>query len=372
MTPVYTFPALEQMQTPIIICNARGVVIFKNATAMRRIRLPRRNTSVRSHLRQAEEGELDRISERRRPSILTLHTGDRPVRGLVIPYVKDEKCGPALASADAQTGEVCSLWIFPAVLQGFSTSLTAQYIEGILEELSDEVCGLIKQADRVSGLLPGKEKNAIGQKLDRKIQRILSTLETLPEGRWFDLRQALQVLIPMIRRRLEIVGAEVDYSEEDDVFSYGQAVDLPRMSLMLLHLLSYCVPLTDDRAVSLRLGREEDRICVYASFTLTWPPYTVTDSEDLRKLCFLLPSGQLELMILDSLCKGFGTPVRYTLTDEPERNLTLILPLPVVERGAVRMPEPTSTELLFTERDLEAIFGAVWEERFTPYSELAE
>lgn len=372
MIPTFPFPALEQMQTPIFICNARGVVIFKNAAAIRRIRLPRRNTSVRSHLRQAEEGELDRIPERRRPSILALHTGDRPVRALVIPYVKDENCGPALGSADAQRGEVCSLWIFPAILQTFSTSLTAQYIEGVLEELSDEVCDLIKLADRVSGLLPGKEKNAVGRKLDRRVQRILSTLETLPEGRWFDLRHAVQTLLPVIRRRMEIVGCEIDYGEEKDILHPGQVVDLPRLSLMLLHLLSYCVPLSDERAVTLRLCADGDQICVRAAFSLHWPPYTVNDSEDLRKLCLLLPSGQMELMILESLCRGFGAPVRYTLTDEIENNLTLILPLPLTDRAAVHMSMLTSTEQLFLERDLEAIFGAVWEERFTPYSALAE
>ena len=126
MNPTFSFPSLEQMNTPIFICNAKGVVIFKNAAAMRQIRLPRRNTSVRSHLRQAEEGELDRIYQRKKPSLLTLHTGDRPARAFVVPYISDETCGPALAGAEVAEGEVCSLWIFPAVLQTFATSLPAQ------------------------------------------------------------------------------------------------------------------------------------------------------------------------------------------------------------------------------------------------------
>lgn len=372
MTPTFTFPALEQMQTPILICNARGVVVFKNAAAVRRIRLPRRNTSVRSHLRQAEEGELDRIHLRKKPSLLTLHTGDRPVRALVIPYVKDEQCGPALSSADAAVGEVCSLWIFPSMLQTFSISLTVQYIEGVLEELSDEICMLIKQADRCSGMLPGKEKNALAKKLDRRVMRMLSTLETLPEGRWFGLRQTVQMLLPIIRRRLETFGVDLEYSEEVGIFTAGQAVDLPRLALLVLHLLSYSVPLDERRTVSLQLRREEDRICLCSSFTLNWPPYTVVDSEEIDRLCLLLPSGQLELLVLDALCKSYDMPLRYTLTDEPENNLTLTLPLPMADTGAVDMPMITDSEILFLERDLEALFGAVWEEMFTPYSELAE
>lgn len=369
MNPTFSFPSLEQMNTPIFICNAKGVVIFKNAAAMRQIRLPRRNTSVRSHLRQAEEGELDRIYQRKKPSLLTLHTGDRPARAFVVPYVSDETCGPALAGAEVAEGEVCSLWIFPAVLQTFATSLPAQYIEGLLEDLGSEICTLIKQADRLSGLLPGKEKRSVQEKLDRRVQRILSSLESVPEGRWFDLRHALQIVLPIIHRRLEIVGAEVDYSEEDDVISYGQAVDLSRMALVLIHLLSYCVSLSGSRSVSLRLCRLETGVGIRASFTLSWPPFTVTDSSDLQRLCLLLPSGQLELLILDSLCKGFGTPLTYSLTEEAENNLTLSVGLPLTQRAMVRTLALSPTEQLFLERDLEAIFGAVWEEALMEHSE---
>ena len=372
MIPTLSFPTLEQMQTPIFICNAQGVVIFKNAAAMRRIRLPRRNTSVRSHLRQAEVGELERIPQRRAPSILTLHSGDRPMRALVIPYTKDVDCGPALAGTDAPMGECCSLWIFPAILQCFSTSTAAQYMEGVLVDLSDEVCSLIKLADRASGLLPGKPKNAIQQKLERRVNRILSSIEALPDGRWFDLQQAVSMLWPILHRRLEFMGVDAELTIEEDLYQVGQAVDLPRMSMMLLHLLSYCVPLADDRSVALCLCRSGESLCICSSFTLHWPPYTMCDSPDMSKLSLLLPSGQLELMVLEALGKNFNQPIRFTLTDESYYNLTLTLPLPVVERRLVRMPLLSSTELLFLEKDLEMLFGAVWEEKFTTYEQLTE
>jgi hypothetical protein len=350
------------MSTPIFICNAKGVVIFKNAAAMRQIRLPRRNTSVRSHLRQVEEGELSRIHLRKKPSILTMHTGDRPARALVIPYVRDETCGPALSQSEGPAGEVCSLWIFPAVLQVYPASLPAQYMEDLVEDLGSEICALIKYADRASGLFAGKEAQGVQSKLDRKVQRILSTLEAMPEGRWFDLRHSLQIILPIICRRLEIVGAEIEYSEEEGILTPGQAVDLPRMALVLLHLLTYSVSLSGSRSVRLHLFGSEDGVGMRASFTLRWPPFTTENSDDLHRLCLLLPSGQLELLVLNSLCKGFGTSVTYTLTDEPENNLVLSVGLPLTQRALVRALVLTATEQLFLERDLEAIFGAVWEE----------
>ena len=363
MNPTFSFPSLEQMHTPIFICNAKGVVIFKNDAAMRQIRLPRRNTSVRSHLRQAEEGELDRIHLRKKPSLLTMHTGDRPARALVVPYVNDESCGPALAGAKVKSDEVCSLWIFPAVLQTFATSLPAQYIETLVDDLGSEICSLIKQADRLSGLLPGKEKRAVQEKMDRRVMRILSSLETIPEGRWFDLRHTLQIVIPILYRRLELVGADLEYLEDEEVLSFGQAVDLSRMALVLVHLLTYCVSLSGSRSVRLRLCKLSEGIGFRASFDLSWPPFTTTDSADLHRLCLLLPSGQLELLVLDSLCKGFGMPLTYTLTEEPENNLTLSVGLPVTQRAMVRTMVLSPTEQMFLERDLEAIFGAVWEEK---------
>ncbi len=361
MNPTFSFPALEQMSTPVMICNARGTVIFKNSAAVAQVRLPRRNTSVRSHLRQVETDELARIPERRKPSILTLHNGDRPMRALVMPYVKDRECGPALATADAAADEVCSLWIFPAVLQVFSTSLTAQYVEMVMEDLSADLCQLVKQADRISGLLPGTERKQAQQKLDRRVMRMLNMLTTLPDGRWFDLRHAMEILLPLLSRRLELVGAEVIYTEDEDLFTAGQAIDLSRMSILLLHLLSYCIPLSDSRTVHLHLRDTGGGLRLTASFTLHWPPFTEEYSEDIRKLCLLLPSGQLELLVLNSLAKGFGTPLRYSLTDEAEDNLTLYLPLPLSRRTSVRTMVLSSTEQIFLERDLEALFAAVLE-----------
>lgn len=365
----FSFPSLEKMSTPIFICNAKGVVIFKNDAAMRQIRLPRRNTSVRSHLRQAEEGELSRIHLRKKPSILTMHTGDRPARALVIPYVRDETCGPALSQSEGPAGEVCSLWIFPAILQVYPTSLPVQYMEELVENLGSEICALIKYADRASGLFAGKEAQSVQTKLDRKVHRILSTLEAMPEGRWFDLRHSLQIILPVLHRRLEIVGAELEYSEEEDIHLPGQAVDLPRMSLALLHLLTYTVSLSGSRSVRLRLCRMGDEVGMRASFTLRWPPFTTENSDDLYKLCLLLPSGQLELLILNSICKGFGTSVTYTLTDEPEYNLILNVGLPLTQRALVRTLVLTPTEQLFLERDLEALFGAVWEETLAVHTD---
>lgn len=367
MNETFTFPALEQMETPILICNEAGVVIYKNPSAMRAIRLPRRNTAIHSHLRQAEAGELERIGERKKPSILTLHTGDRPARAMVIPYVRDADCSPVLSSAGVAEGEVCSLWIFPAILQVYVTSPSAQYIESAAIDLAPELCKLVKDADRLSGLLPGKERREVQEKLNRRINRLLSAIERLPEGRWFDLRKAIEILIPIVTRRLELLGARLDYKEDSPLSSVGQAVDLPRMALQLLHLLIYCVTLSGSRTASLCLHPYEAGVQMSASFTLTWPPFTVQNSNDLQKLCLLLPGNQIDLLVLGSICKGIGKGLQWSLTEEAENNLTVTVDLPVIQRNLVRAATLSSTELLFLERDMEAIFGAVLEERLSRY-----
>ena len=370
MKQTFSLPALDRLDTPVLICNNAGIVIYKNPAAMRAIRLPRRNTSIRTHLRQAEEGELDRIGERKKPSILSLHTGDRPARALVCPYVQGKESGAVLRSSVVKEGEVCSLWIFPAVLQAYATSRTGQYIESAVVDVAPELCKLVIEADRMSGMLPGKERRVLEERSTRRISRVLISLEELPEGGWYDLNTVMNMVVPIIRRRLKLLGAHLEYIEEEIPNSKGLSVDLPRMTLQLLHLLTYCVALSNSQMASLRLHSNEDGdVMVTAAFTLTWPPFTVSHSEELHKLCLLLPGSQVDLLMLNSVCKSIGRGVRWSLTDEEEYNLRVTVDLPIMGRDCVRTNLLLDTDLLFLERDLEAIFGAVLEERLLEYGE---
>ncbi len=369
MNQTFTLPALDRLDTPIIICNNAGIVIYKNPAAMRAIRLPRRNTSIRSHLRQAEEGELDRIGERRKPSILSLHTGDRPAKALVCPYVRDENCGAVLGASTVAEGEVCSLWVFPAILQVYATSQSGQYIEAVVEDMAPELCKLIKETDRLSGLLPGKKRRELEEKSTRRISRLFSTLENLPEGGWFDLQSVMDMLIPIIKRRLKLLGAHFEYVQEEIPNAHRMAVDLPRMTLQLLHLLTYCVALSGSHTASLFLHSDGEGVQVTAAFTLNWPPFTVSDSDDLHKLCLLLPGSQIDLLMLNSVCKSIGKGVKWTLTDEAENNFRVTVDLPIMQSNRVRMHLLSPTDFLFLERDMEAIFGAVLESRLVRYGE---
>ena len=108
---------------------------------------------------------------------------------------------------------------------------------------------------------------------------------------------------------------------------------------------------------------------VTAAFTLNWPPFTVSHSEELHKLCLLLPGSQVDLLMLNSVCKSIGRGVRWSLTDEEEYNLRVTVDLPIMGRDCVRTNLLSDTDLLFLERDLEAIFGAVLEERLLEYGE---
>ena len=372
MNYTFTLPALDRLDTPILICNNAGVVIYKNPAAMRTIRLPRRNTSIRTHLRQAEEGELDRIGERKKPSILALHTGDRPVRALVCPYVQNENSGAVLRASTAAQGEVCSLWIFPAALQVFATSQSGQYIESVVVDLAPELCKLVKETDQLSGLLPGKKRRELEEKTTRRISRLFTAMEELSEGHWVDLHMAINMLIPILRRRLELLGAHLEYTEEKTLHSEGIVVDLSRMSLQLLHLLIYCVSLSDSNTAALQMKSDADGVQMSAAFTLNWPPFTVADSEDLHQLCLLLPGSQIDLLMLDSICKSIGRGIKWSLSDEAENNLRVTVDLPVKRSNLVRMHLLSSTDVLFLERDLEAIFGAVLESRLVRYGEEGE
>ena len=369
MNHLFAVPALDELCTPVLICNSKGIVIYKNPSAMRTIRLPRRNTSVRSHLRQAELSEVERIGERKKPSVLTLHTGDRPVRALVVPYVRDENCGPALSAVGGEEGEVCSLWIFPAVLQVYLSSLAGQYMESVVIDISSDICKLVKEADCLSGLLPGKKYRDLQEKTIRRINRVLAALVNLSEGQWLDYSVSMQTILPIVRRRLELLGSHLEIIEADAAQGEGLAVDFPRMAIQLLYLLTYCVILSKSRAVTLRLTPHESGIDLSASFTMNWPPYTVSETTDLSQLCQLFPGNQIDLLVLGNICKRIGKGLRWSLSDEPENNLRITADLPIKRSIDVRRSQLSEIDCLFLERDVEAIFGAVLEERLLEYGE---
>ena len=222
----------------------------------------------------------------------------------------------------------------------------------------------MKEADRLSGLLPGRRHRELKEKMNRRIGRVFSSFENLPEGRWYDIATATGLLLPVACRRMELVGAHLEYSVGNLSGAAGLAVDFPRFGLQLLYLLIYCVFLSGSRSATVRLDSHESGIEMTASFTLRWPPFTTEETDDCEKLCQLFPGGQIDLLLLCSLCKHIGRGVCWSLSDEAENNLQIKLDLPVAERSDVRMSLPTVTDLLFLERDVEAIFGVVLEARF--------
>lgn len=131
---------LEKLRTPIIICDEKGLVIYKNSAAVRNVRLPRRNTSMLTHLGQTEKGELCRLFERKKPSVLTVQTGDRNARALVTHYTRD--------------GKECSLWVFISLLQTGSVSGMFAEMDASLTAIARDICKCIQSIDEFSRALP--------------------------------------------------------------------------------------------------------------------------------------------------------------------------------------------------------------------------
>ena len=76
----------DELDTPIIICNSSGLVVYKNYSAMRNIRLPRRNTHIQFHLDRGGLSEYENIPSRKKPSVISVDTGDRRANAFVMPY----------------------------------------------------------------------------------------------------------------------------------------------------------------------------------------------------------------------------------------------------------------------------------------------
>ena len=83
--------SLDELNTPIMMCDKEGVVIYKNEAAVKEVRLPKRRTHMQPHLHPDDARKLSYIDGAGKPCIFNVSTGERKVRAFVIPYDRKGK-----------------------------------------------------------------------------------------------------------------------------------------------------------------------------------------------------------------------------------------------------------------------------------------
>lgn len=354
---------LEKLRTPIIICDERGLVIYKNSAAVRNVRLPRRNTSMLTHLGQTEKGELCRLFERKKPSVLTVQTGDRNARALVTHYTRD--------------GKECSLWVFISLLQTGSVSGMFAEMDASLTVIARDICKCIQSIDEFSRALPDQPTAAGLEKLDERLHRIIDSIIEHRRGWLLDLGDALDLLYEAIDRSLRKYGYHLNRREEFDRIPKWDAgagtvrvlIDLYAFFTLYLHLILFCCDCAPMRHIDMNVRMEsgaEDAYYMELAFTLPYPPfYTDGDrySDDLSALIALSPKNRFELQLFEAYSRAQGFHMSYRITHEVENNMRFRMKLPVVQKVRLRSGEESMNERLFVQHDLTLYFWHMVKER---------
>lgn len=355
---------LEKLNTPIIICDAKGLVIYKNTAAVRNVRLPRRNTSMLTHLGQTEQGELRRLAERKKPSVLTVQTGDRNARALVMPYTRQ--------------GKECSLWVFVSLLQTGSVSGLFAEADSALTAVGREICEYVKTVDEFSLALPDQPTAAQIDRLEKRILKILDTVIKERKNWLFEMHTGLRILWEAIEKPLSQFGYQLkvaeDAAEVPSLAGKGERlvlVELYSLITLYLHLLLWACDSASTKQLELALRQIGEDYYMDIAFTQPYPPCYTDDgddpnafSNDFSALIALSPKNRFEIRLFEAYCASGEYELSYRITHEAENNVCLRLKLLTVQKTRLRSGEESQNELLFVQHDLALYFWYVVKERF--------
>lgn len=345
---------LEKLNTPIIICDEQGLVIYKNTAAVRSVRLPRRHTSMLTHLGQTERGELLRLSDRKKPSVLTVQTGDRNARALVMPYVRE--------------GKNCSLWVFVSLLQTGSVSGMFAELDGALCAVGREICEYVKSIDEFALALPERPTATELARLDKRLQKIIDAITDERRSWLFELGDALTMLREAVERPIRKYGYRLTFRESEELSHKGVRllIDLQHFFSMYLHLILFSCDSSPNKQVECSVFREDETYCVESAFTLPYPPFYTDDGyqTDLSALRALCPKNSIEIELFKAYSGIHGYQMSYRITHDAENNVCLRMKLPVSVKAGLRSGDESATERLFVQHDLTLYFWHIVKERF--------
>lgn len=351
--------SLEKLITPVIICDEGGQVIYKNTAAVRSVRLPRRNTSMLTHLGQTEQGELARLSERKKPSVLTVQTGDRNARALVMYYLRQSK--------------PCSLWVFASLLQTGAVSGMFAEQDSMLSSIGRDICEYVKAVDEFSLALPTFPTHAQLDRVEKHLRRIIDELIGSKRGWLFELSDSLEMLEDSIERPLRKYGYTLKFHVD---FEHAPSwagrkgdtrllIDLQAFYTLYLHLILFCCDCAPMRHIDAAVCKDGEEYCMEVAFTLPYPPfYTDEESNDLSALIELSPKNRFEIMLFEAYAVSHGFEMSYRITHEVDNNMRLRMKLPLLRKLRLRSGEEGSAEKLFVQHDLALYFWHVVKERF--------
>ncbi len=335
----------DELDTPVMICNSSGLVVYKNASAMKNVRLPRRNTHVQFHLDRGGISEYENIPMRKKPSVITVDTGDRRANAFVMPYKRGT--------------ENCSLWVFFSMLQINALSRIFTEYERDLCDIGYEICDIIRCLDEKTFTLDERVRADADRRIERRMERILDYMFSFGDVRrsaacTFD--SAISLLSDVTERSFGKIGYDVRLSENREKMQKWSVntLDFRGFVVLYLYVTVFAAKLSRDRRVDITLLENDESIIFRTEFSLGYPPFTVKGGRDISRLIPLAPKYALNLLIISRICTNHSYECVYDVTEEDHNNVVISIKVPACLPSAVRASSDNMTEQMLLARDIQA------------------
>ena len=313
--------SLDDLSTPVIICDNRGIVTYKNKMAMREIRLPRRNTHIERHVLQADKAAFLSIGKSRNACVVGIDTGDRPARAFVVPYLR--------------SGTPCTLWVFVSVIQVFSTNRYTYLIENDITCVASQICKLVKSIDENSTAVKSKSSNTFGIRMLEKIKKVISYIFYNSDDIYISLEKCVNMLVKATDLTFKKFGYNINYSIAGGLEIGANYIDMRSLSLVFFHLMAFFAECGAERSMNVVISSFESKMDIKLTLTLPYPPF-YGEGNDPMVLAGLSPKNTVDAIIFSRLCEVKNYQFSYCINEDHLNNMTVYIDVPLKKRAKLR------------------------------------
>lgn len=312
--------SLDDLSTPVIICNGEGIVTYKNKMAMKEIRLPRRNTHISRHVLSGDRAEFAGIGSDRSARVVGIDTGDRAMRAFVVPYKRK--------------GEQCTLWVFVSLIQVRSSDRYTYQMENDIAGVALKICSIVKSIDENSLSVKSREREAFTTKMLEKIKKVVSYIFYNGNEVFFPVSKSLDMLVSATEQTFTKFGYDIKYSvtKETD----NSMIDIRSFSLLFFHLMAFFAECGAHKSMNVDITPGKQSINMKLTLTMPYPPFYEEGSGDVMKLAELSPSNIVDVMIFDRMCEIKDYKFSYSINEDHLNNVNVFIDIPTLSREKLR------------------------------------
>lgn len=313
----------DGLTMPIVVCDADGIVIYKNDAAVKQIRLPKRRTDIHIHLSPSDCELLDGISKFSDPLLLRVFTGDRDASAFVALHEWE--------------GSPATLWIFLSYMQSNASGTVVTSFEKNLSSYAKDVCEIVKYVDINSRLTDAGGESIACNKIRKRLERLVSNVLRDRESVYVcALSQSVSALFERATDVFRSLGYDVIVNISPEVTKNHNRINYRDMLLFYVHIVTLSCEMTRNKRVCINIFENKyGETVVSITFSVIYPPFRAVEETDMRKLAELIEGHDVDLVLIKSLIDICGYSLKYTVNDETNDNINFRFVIPYMSDGKI-------------------------------------